>query len=204
MENEKNNISPIVAHKADSLREANKTNDSTFDRIYKYYHGKSRLQLRPEEDSIRERWEKAWLILTHHRTQKKTVEMLERICGIGKSTAYDDVKNAMILFGNPVDGLKEAKRAIFETAILNGAQKAWKRGDLEAHLKYMKEYKEVNGLHLQDGDNLKDILKGLKPHTIVFVTNQELLKKEADQLLANIPAIDVDFETTDEGEENSH
>jgi len=181
-------------------RAANKTKDSTFDRVYAFYHSKSRVELKPDEHATRERWEKAWHILTSHRTIKKTVEIIERICHVSKSTAYDDVRNAMLLFGNPVEGMKQAKRAILETALIEGAQKAWKRGDLEAHLKYMKEYKEVNGLHLQEGDGMKELLKDLKPHTIVFVASEEQLKQQADQLLKNVPAIDTDYEDLSDAE----
>lgn len=196
--------SALVANKqALPTRAANKTKDSTFDRVYAFYHSKSRVELKPDEHQVRERWEKAWHILTTHRTVKRTVEMIERICHVGKSTAYDDVRSAMLLFGNPVDGMKEAKRAILETALIEGAQKAWRRGDLEAHLKYMKEYKEVNGLHLQEGDNLKEMLKNLKPHTIVFVSAPEQLQNEAKALMDNIPAVDTDYEDVDEAKANT-
>lgn len=193
--------SAIVAIKMNKpTRAANKTNDSTFERIYKYYHDKSRLELDDDEEVIRKRWETAWHILTHHRTQKRSVEMLERMYGIKKSIAYDDVRNAMMLFGNPMEGMKDAKKAIAETAITEGLQLAWRRGNLDMHQKYLSKYIEINGLTVQEDDKMKDILSKLVATQITFVVSPEILKQEAEELLKGIPAIDVSHEEVDEEE----
>ncbi len=181
-------VSALVSHKENMPREAKKTNDSTFDRIYKFYHNeKSRVELSPGENAIAERWEKAWFLLIRHRTQKSVADMLMKIFSIGKSVAFDDVRNAMILFTDPSTDLKEAKRAIAETAILRGAQRAWKTGDLEMHHKYMKEYADINGLkeNSQDGA-LANIIKNLKPAQVIIVANQKDLDDEINKLQEEI------------------
>lgn len=180
--------SALVSSKENLPREAQKTNDSTFDRIYKFYHNdKSRVELKEDEKVIAQRWEKAWFLLVHHRTKKQAADMLSHLFSISKSVAYDDVRNAMILFTDPSTDLKEAKRAIAETALLQGAAKAWKTGDLEMHHKYMKEYSDINGLkeNSQDGA-LANIIKNLKPAQVIIVANQKELDDEINNLQQEI------------------
>lgn len=176
-------------------RQANKTNDSTFDRIYKYYHSdKSRIELTDEEKRIRERWEKAWLLLCRRRTQKQVVELVEKLFSVSQSVAYDDVRNAMHLFSNPQSDLKDAKKAIAETMILDGADKCFKAGDMDGYQKFIQKYIDINGLTVEEDSKMKDLLKNLKATTLVFTTSPETLKKEAADLLKNIPAVDIPHE----------
>jgi hypothetical protein len=176
--------SALVKSNYDSLpREAKKTNDTTFDRIYKYYHNdKTRIQLSDEEKAIRERWEKAWLLLCRHRTRKQVVDILEKVFKIEKSIAYDDVRKAMMLFSDPSNDLKDAKRAIAEDSFLKGADKAWKNGDLEMHLKYMKEYAEINRLNEDVSNQMEELIKNLKPTQIVIVSDVKDLMSDATKL----------------------
>jgi hypothetical protein len=190
--------SALVKSSYDSLpREAKKTTDTTFDRIYKYYHNdKSRIELSTEEIRIRERWEKAWLLMCRHRTRKQVVEVLEKVFQIEKSIAYDDVKKAMMLFSDPTDDLKAAKRAIAEDAFLKGADKAWKSGNLEMHLKYMKEYAEINRLNEEVGNQMEEMIRKMKPTQIIIVSHPKDLLSDAakmqEDLIEDINHIDVD------------
>lgn len=184
--------SALVKSNYDQLpREAKKTNDSTFDRIYKYYHNnKTRIELSPEEDRIRERWEKAWFLLCRRRTQKQVVELIEKLFNVGKSVAYDDVRNAMQIFSNPNADMKDAKRAIAETMALEGANLCFKKGDTEGYHKFIKIYMDINGLDVEEDSKMKEMLKNLKPTTLIFVTDREILKKEADALMKGIPQVE--------------
>lgn len=178
-------------------REAKKTADSTFDRIYKYFfNSKTRIELTDEELRISERWERAWLFLCRHRTRKQVAELLMRQFAIGKSIAYDDVKNAMALFGEPQEGAKNAKRAIAEDAILKGMDKAWKSGDLKMHEKYTQQYIELNGLKSEETANIEDIIKKLVPPTVTLVADMDLLKATANKLQEDLIE-DIDFEDVD-------
>lgn len=182
-------------------REARKTNDSTFDRVYKYYHNsKTRIELTPEERHLAERWEKAWLLRCRYRTKKQVVDLLCKLFNIEKSVAYDDVRKASMLFTDPEADTKEAKHAIAESAFLAGANKAWNSGDMELHLKYMKEYTEINGLKEKGVDgNLAELMKKLKPHHIVIVTSQAELEAKANALQEELTQ-DVEFTEAHEGE----
>jgi hypothetical protein len=188
--------SALVSSNYNNLpREAKKTNDSTFDRIYKYYHAnKTRIELTDDENGIRERWEKAWFLLCRRRTQKQVVELLEKLFSISQSVAYDDVRNAMQIFSNPNADIKDGKRAIAETMALEGANMSFKKGDMDGYHKFIKMYMDINGLMVEEDDKLKALLKNLKATTLVFKISPEDLRKEAEDLLKNTPTIDTGFE----------
>jgi hypothetical protein len=173
----------LVLDKATLPREANKTADSVFDRIYKYYHSKSRVELSVDEQGIMERWEKAWLLLCRHRTRNQVSQLLVKLFNVSRATAYDDVRHAMNLFSDPREDMKAAKRAIAEDNFLKGADKAWKSGDLEMHLKYMDKYSEVNGLMDESPDGgLAELIKQFKPTQIVMNFKAEDLMTEAERM----------------------
>lgn len=195
--------SGLVSSNYNSLpREAKKTADSTFDRIYKYYHNsKTRIELTDEEHRLRERWEKAWLLRCRYRTKKQVADVLCRLYNISIAVAYDDVKKAGMLFTEPEADTKDAKRAIAEAALLAGANKAWTTGDMELHLKYIREYNEINGLKDNDTDgNLADAMKKLKPHQILIVTSQAELEANANALQEELTK-DIDYIEANEGED---
>ncbi|MEJ0030661.1 MAG: hypothetical protein WDO15_09965 [Bacteroidota bacterium] len=180
-------------------REARKTADSTLDRIWKYYHNKkTQVVLDVEEENIRERWEKAWYLLCRHRTLKETVSTLERLFSIKKSVAYDDVNNAMLIFGDPRADHKDAKRAIAETMALRAMKLAWERKDLESYHRFLKEYKELNNLNGDDDARMAELLRNQKPVSITFVTDRKTLELQAKELIKDVPAEDIAFEDVKE------
>jgi len=173
----------LVTDKELQPREANKTNDSVFDRIYKYYHSNSRIELKPDEQVIMERWEKAWLLLCRHRTRNQVSQLLVKLFNISRATAYDDIRHSMNLFSDPREDMKSAKRAIAEDNFLKGADKAWKSGNLEMHMKYMDKYSEINGLMDESPDGgLADLIKKFKPTQIVMNFKAEDLMSEAERM----------------------
>lgn len=166
-------------------REAKKTADSKFTRIWKYYHNqKTRVELTPEEEAIRQRLEKAWFLLCSHRTRKQVAELLVRIFNISIRQGWQDVADAMNLFSNPQEeGLKEAKRAIAETNAMRGMQRCWKNGDMEGYLKFQQEYNKINDLYTpREEDSLAKFLKNFKPHTIIINTSADALLDQAKGL----------------------
>jgi hypothetical protein len=190
--------SALVESKEDlPTREAKKSTDSEFDRIYKYFHSKSRIELTAGEQQVMERWEKAWFLLLRNRTRNQTSQILVKLFNISRSTAYDDVRNAMNLFSDPREDMKAAKRAIAEDNLLKGAEKAWKTGNLEMHLKYMDKYAEINGLKEEGGENnLADLLKNFKPQQIIMNFKVEDLKAEAEKM-REIFAQEIPYESVE-------
>ena len=182
----KHEKSALVKGHYDKLpKSANRTGDSTFTRIWKYYHDqKTRLVLSDKEEVIRQRIEKAWFLLCSHRTRKQVSELLVKLYGISIRQGWQDVAAAMNLFSNPQEeGLKEAKRAIAETNALRGMQRCWKSGDMDGYLKFQQEYNKINDLYTpREEDSLAKFLKNFKPHTIVINTSPDDLKKQAEEL----------------------
>lgn len=190
--------SALVPSNYNSLpREANKTKDTTADRIYKYYHNnKSRIELSEAEIVIRDRWEKAWLLLCRNRTQKQVVDLIMRLFNVGKSVAYDDVRNAMMLFSNPQNDLKDAKRLIAETMVLNGADKCWKKGDMDGYHKFTKLYIDINKINGDEGNSMAEMLKKLKPQQIIIVADPEELEKQVKAPQDEI-TLDTDYQNAE-------
>lgn len=201
MENEQSGLLPKNYHKR--KREARKTRDSTFERIWKYYHNsKTRIELEEWEDEIRLRWEAAWFMLCRSKNQKEVADFIEQKFLISKSVAYDDVRNAMNLFGDPKQDVRKAKRAIAETIALRMMDKTEESGKWDLHEKYLQKYMDLNGLKDQGDDtNVADAIKKLKPHQIIIVTSPEELEAKANAIQEEVMReIEVIEEERNEGE----
>jgi phosphoribosylpyrophosphate synthetase len=165
-------------------REAKKTKDSTFERIWKYYHNsKTRIELEDWEDDIRIRWEAAWFMLCGSKNQKEVADFMEAKFLISKSVAYDDVRHAMRLFGDPRQDARAAKRAIAETITLRMMDKTENSGAWDLHERYLQKYMDLNGLKDKGADaKLEDLIKKLKPQQIILVSSPEELEAKANAL----------------------
>lgn len=196
MEKEQSGLVPKDYQKR--KRESKKTKDSTFDRIWKYYHNsKTRVVLEDWEDEIRMRWEAAWFMLCRSKNQKEVADFLEQKFYISKSTAYDDVRNTMKLFGDPRQDVRAAKRAIAETITLRMMDIMEEAGKWDLHERYLQKYIDLNGLKDHSDDtNVADAIKKLKPHQIVIVTSPEELEAKAnaiqDEVMKEIEIIEAD------------
>jgi hypothetical protein len=99
-----------------------------------------------------------------------------------------------MLFGDPRNDLKEAKRRIVEQQLQEGANRAYKLGDLDMYYKFLKEIGEINGLKNETTDqNLADIMKKLVPTTINIITDADQLKTMAEKLREEI-ILDIPYE----------
>lgn len=192
MGNKKNGAVIIAPEDDKRPREANKTNDSVFDRIYKSYFGKSRIELKAEEIRIRDRWDYAYRLLCNANTNRVVVEALMKKFDIQKSKAYDDISNVILLFGSQGNTNKEFKRLRAEGWIIRGIQKAWKAEDLENYHRLINRYTKINGLDVSEDSAIADLIRKLKPTILMFTTNAEQLKKEADDLMHDVPTMDVE------------
>jgi hypothetical protein len=126
------------------------------------------------------------------------VDLLEKLFKISKSVAYDDLRKAQMLFGNPQPGMKDAKRAIAETWIQNGADRCWKKGDMDGYHKFVKLYMEINKLDAED-DAISEWMKKLKPTQVLIVSSMEDLQAEAAKLQDELVQ-DVEHTEVNEGE----
>lgn len=183
------------------LREAKKTADTTFDRIYKYYFGKKAVELSEKQEAIRDRWEKAYAMLCDMKTPRKVAAMLHKLYGVDPRTGYNDIRNSMMLFGDPQIGMKSAKRAITNEWITKGIEKAWKDDDMQSYDRLISRYININGISSDQDNPIADLLRKLKPTKIEFsLEDPDKLKKEADKLMRDVEDIDHE-EIFDEDED---
>ena len=101
----------------------------------------------------------------------------------------------MLLFSDPRDNMKDAKRAIAESMALRGAEKAWNDKDLFMYDKFLGQYVKLNRL---DVDDVAGIPSKLRPTIINIITDPKTLKAEAEKLMKNITTVDTEFEEVDE------
>ena len=191
--------SAIVPHDYDKRpHESRRTKDSTFDRIYKFYHNsKTKIILEAWEEDIRTRWEASWFLLIRAKTQKDVADEIEKIFRVSKSIAYDDVRHAMMLFGDPRQNLKSAKQAIAESIALKGLEYAEKKQDLPMMDRFLQKYIDIGGLISEGFDSrLEEIIKKLKATQIIISSTPEQLSEDAnkihDDLMKDLDKISVE------------
>jgi hypothetical protein len=177
--------------KSDS-RAARRSEDTTFDRIFKYYFGKVKEELSAKEEKIRSRWHDAWRFMCEFNSRTDVVKLLKAEHGISEQTAYSDYKYARMLFGDPETGDKEAKKAIVNEWILLGMKKAWATNDMMAYDKLILRYSRINNLDAED-NQLIDLISKRKPTVIVINGDEKSLQQEADELVKDIPAVDAEY-----------
>jgi len=178
----------LISQKKNSPREANKTGDNLFDRIYKYYYNrKTIVALTADEEAIRERWDFAWKMLSNMYATRQVVEALGQKFGKNKDTCYDDLKKAMMLFGDPRLANKEAKRILSEDWIIMGIRKAWETNDLDAYERLIARFNKINRLEDDSAlSELSDNLKNMVPHTIIITSDSNDLIKQARKIQADL------------------
>jgi hypothetical protein len=187
----------LTKHKEGAPREMRKTKDTTFDRIFKYYHNKrTTVTLTEAEDLVRQRLDFAWKCLCEINTRQGVVDlMLAKFPTIKKSIAFDDINKAMAIFGDPRAANKEAKRALSEGWIVQGIKKAWEDGDLAAYERLLARYNKINRLEDDDG-GLGDKLKAFKAVQINITADRGDLQKLAQDMQQRL-AQTIEFEQID-------
>lgn len=174
----------LISHKSNAPREMRKTTDTVFDRIWKsYFNKKTNVALNKEEEAIRERWDFAWKMLANMYTRRQVIEAITQKFNVKKSIAYDDISKTMMLFGDPRNSNKEAKRALTEEWIIKGIKKAWDDGDLDAYERLVGRFAKINQLENDDqSESLEKLLKNLAPTQIIINSNVPDLEAEAKRL----------------------
>lgn len=185
----------LISHKSKAPTSSRNTNDTVFDRIYKFYYDKKKnIKLTPEEDAIRERWGVAWSTLCGMHTRREAVKILIEKFSISQSMAYDDLKNAEALF--PVGSSKDAKRALSEEWILWAMKKARESNDLDLVDSLIGKFNKLHGLENHDANNA-EVVKNFMPVQINIVATTKELEALANKLQEELTN-DVDFKEVDE------
>lgn len=178
------------------------SNNTAFDSIYAYYFAnkKKKVKLTPKEEEIRQRWEQVWHLACGFQSKVSIANYLQRTYGLCKAQAYSDIKNAENLFGSdPNFNNKNAKREMLSAWIEQAIEKIWERSDgeeasksFEVLSKYFMRYAKLHKLEEDDQGQAAEMLRKIKPHTIVFSADPETLKKQSEELIKDVQ--DVDYE----------
>jgi hypothetical protein len=179
-----------------SLRSADRVNDSTFTRIWKFYYEKSDIELKEKEEEIRHRLVNIWRLLADVLTDRQAVLAHMQWCRdegleISERTAYEDLRFTKMLFGDSAKQSKAMQKAIVNEWLIWGINKAKKDGSLKAFALLIRRYNALNAL---EGDQSASGAR--PPIQIVFDSDPQTLKNQMDELRRKAEAAnakDVDF-----------
>lgn len=205
MEEKESNIKP----KKNGKRRANlsqparrEIGQSYFDRIWLFYYDKAEIKLSDFEKSLVSRWEMAWQMLCGMYPKREIASMIAKKHDISRRQAYEDINNAMSLFGgDPTMANKQAQREIVSQWVMAGIKRSWDEGNLEMHHRYVLRYAKLHGLEDHDDNGLAEIIKKIVPTRIVISDDPETLKDAIAKMRQEISeAHDVEFEEVDDNE----
>jgi hypothetical protein len=184
-----------------ALREAVRINDSTLDKLWKfYYEPQKKVLLSEKEEEMRRRIVNVWELLTGQiLNDRKAAQAQVQWCKdnfmhITERTAYDDVRRAKQLFGDPRVSMALYEKARISAILLDCIAEAKKIGDLYNVHRLISRYNAVNALE----SNIKDIAPRA-PIIIQFHADEETLKKQAAELMQGVKGtIDITPEEEDD------
>ncbi|MCO6367848.1 hypothetical protein GBO34_00785 [Roseivirga pacifica] len=177
------------------LRQADRREDTNFDKIYRWYIGEGEVELNNEQQKLRKRWENIWRLFGGYNTPTKIVRKHKRVFSeISERTAWQDLRNAKALFGDPSLQNRAAERQRLNIILLRAMKKAEKDRDWKALARLTDQYRKNNLLDKDDNGGIEDLLEHFKPHQFVFSNKDpEELKREAEELMKDVPAVDAEF-----------
>jgi len=144
-------------------------NDATsIERIQAWYEQgePNTIVLTDWEIKKKDRMKNVFMLLTRDRDHRFIVKYLCRLHGITEPTAYQDIKDARLLFGNIEKTSKQADRVIMLSKIRRAARLAWKDKDLKAYQKFLDMEVKVLGLD-RDEPEMPDF-EALKANTYLI------------------------------------
>lgn len=191
--------SAIVGDKSKLPLHQKRIKDKTFDRIWKYYYlTDKRVELSEKVEAIRQRWEMAWLMDCTLLNKYKIAKRLAKKYDITERQGFKDITNARLLFSDPTQNNKDAKRAIMSNLLETVIRKAVAKGEFKAVDKLILRYDKINGLSIEKEDGMAEFMKNKKAAVFVFSADPETLKKQAAEMIEDVK--DTEYEEVDEAE----
>lgn len=173
------------------VRSANRVNETTFERIWKFYFDKGKIELSEKEEEIRARLLNVWDLITGQiLTDRKAVLAHIKWCEdhgykIKERIAYEDLRYSKKLFGDRKNSNKERERTIIAEILFNAMAIALEKKDLDSLAKLTRRYTAVTGLELHVG---KDV-ETQEPIPIKFVGDPEALKLQIAEARRKVEAL---------------
>lgn len=191
--------SGIVPDKSNLPIHARRTDDSMFDRIWKYYYMTNKqVVLTEQEERIRQRMEMAWQMDCSMLSRLKIARRLMKKFDICQRQAYYDIDNARLLFSDPTVQNREAKRQVMNHILENAIKKAYIQKEYKALANLILRYDKLNGLSEATSNPMEALLKNMRPAAITFTADPEALKKQAEEMLGDV--VDAEYEESDEAD----
>lgn len=184
-------MNSLIVKKKKTTRRAIMKDDTRLDRFYKHYFTNDVIVLTEEDQRIMERWEFAWKKIGNINTKAQVVRSLMKVYKVDRKTAYRYINSAMMLFGDPQDQLREAKRAISSEWNIKLLKKAIKAEDYKAAEKLLLRFNRLHGLDKDSENGMATIMKNLKPHTIIIQGDPKSLEAEANKLMEDVEEAEV-------------
>jgi hypothetical protein len=194
----------VVSTAVPALREARRVNDSGFDRIWKYYfEPKKNVLLSEHEEEVRKRLKHAWELLTGKVLNDRKAVLAhtkwckENFMEISERTAYDDVRRAKMLFGDPRVSTAMFEKARMSAILLDQIENMKSISETGNTIDKIEAAKAINALARRYNavNGLEEDIRTQIPRpaiTINFNADPDVLKKQAAELMEGV-AIDTDY-----------
>ncbi|NVJ47292.1 MAG: hypothetical protein HWE07_09195 [Cytophagia bacterium] len=184
------------------MRSADRREDTNFDKIWRWYYEPAEIELNGEQEKLRLRWDHIWKLMGNFLSPTQIIKkQVKEYPDITERTAWMDLRNAKALFGDPTNQNRMAERLRLNEWIIKGLETAFLDGDLKSYARLIDQYRKNNLLDKDESDSLADLLKYFQPHTFVLTDKgPDELKKEADELMKDVPAVDADYTIVSEDE----
>lgn len=188
--------------------------ETTLDKIRKYYlSGEDSVVLSKNQNEIRIKVYMAWNLLINYHSKEQAMKTLMNDPQIkaSRAQAYRYVNDSMMVFGNPQQNQKEAKRYLIEEDLMRLQQRAIKDKDGPLELAVLKQRIKLGGFDKDtdpkfNPEKLAAQVYILKPHPAALKM-MEAAQEGGVFDFNNMDTTEVDYqevstETDDDGEED--
>lgn len=182
-----------------------KAPETVFDAILANYKNPDSIVLTPEQKAIKKRWSFVLQCRLELYSRFEIVNMLVEEFGVTKPTAYSDVRNADILYGDVMKADKEGTKAILFEYAHQLYRKSIQKNDLKASSKALELMAKFGGVDAEDKADFDP--EKFKNVPIEISLPPELLKILQDSIKGGVVDLNklnvVDITYTDVNERNA-
>lgn len=188
-----------------ALREAKLIKDSHFARLWKYLYEPHKLvELTDFEEDMRKRLANVWQLLTGKILNDRKAVLAhitwcrDNCIDIAERTAYDDLRRAKALYGDPRVNAAVFEKQRISTILLEQLEQMKIVQETGNSIDKIEAAKAINQLTRRYNavNGLEDAIKTQIPreaHTIIFNADPDTLKEQAKELMKGV-AIDTEYE----------
>lgn len=161
-------------------------------------------KLSPTEEAIKKRLLHFQMLVFENRYSKhQAIQIHCREMGVSKATAYRDAQQAEYILGDVYKVDKEFQRALLMEAYWTGYQRALKKGDMNAEIKYLEAYERVADLHTEAQSVNPEKLAASNYYVKLHAAAKKMMKQAFDSGVMDMNQVDVEDVDFKEVEEKS-